>query len=140
MGKAQKKRNTRRHNPVRVPDSHLQHGLAVAAASTPANKREALVPVIEKVCPSLDLGDQASDDSHLLLGPLDLSLTIGNDSQLASQDIQERIWACAAVSNLIQNDSSTRRLLQGKNVVGILISRLGDDVDEVVIEAAGALR
>jgi hypothetical protein len=54
--------------------------------------------------------------------------------------VQERIWACAAVSNLIQNDSSTRRLLQGKNVVGVLISRLGDEVDEVAIEAAGALR
>ena len=54
--------------------------------------------------------------------------------------MQERIWACAAVSNLIQNDSSTRRLLQGKNVVGALIARLSDDVEEVVIEAAGALR
>lgn len=107
MGKSQKKRAMRRHNPVRVPDSHLQHGLATAAASTSESKREAVVPVIEK---------------------------------LASQDVQERIWACAAVSNLIQNDSSTRRLLQGKNVVGALIARLSDNVEEVVVEAAGALR
>jgi hypothetical protein len=49
MGKTQKKRAMRRHNPVRVPDSHLQHGLAVAAASTPAGKRDAVVPVMEKV-------------------------------------------------------------------------------------------
>jgi hypothetical protein len=53
---------------------------------------------------------------------------------------QERIWACAAVSNLIQNDSGTRRLLQGKNIVGALIARLGDESEEVVVEAAGALR
>ncbi|KIM19857.1 hypothetical protein M408DRAFT_30863 [Serendipita vermifera MAFF 305830] len=94
----------RRHNPVRVPDSHLQHGLATAAASTPSAKRDAVLPVIEKA------------------------------------NVQERIWACAAVSNLIQNDSGTRRLLQGKNVVGALIARLGDESDEVVVEAAGALR
>ncbi|PVG00960.1 ARM repeat-containing protein [Serendipita vermifera] len=97
----------RRHNPVRVPDSHLQHGLATAASSTPANKKEALIPVIEK---------------------------------LSSADVQERIWACAAISNLIQNDSSTRRLLQGKNVVGALITRLKDDSQEVIVEAAGSLR
>ncbi|CAG8581852.1 15378_t:CDS:2 [Acaulospora colombiana] len=107
MGKTQKKRAMRRHNPVRVPDSHLQHGLATAAASTPANKKEALIPVIEK---------------------------------LSSSDVQERIWACAAISNLIQNDSSTRRLLQGKNIVGALIARLKDDSEEVIVEAAGSLR
>ena len=52
----------------------------------------------------------------------------------------ERKWACVAVSNLIQNDSSTRRLLQGKNVVGGLITRLSDGEEEVVVEAGGALR
>jgi hypothetical protein len=61
-------------------------------------------------------------------------------TQLGSTVVQERIWACAAVSNLIQNDSGTRRLLQGKNVVGALIARLGDESEEVVVEAAGALR
>jgi len=50
MGKTQKKRAMRRHNPVRVPDSHLQHGLATATASTPSVKRDAVLPVIEKVC------------------------------------------------------------------------------------------
>jgi hypothetical protein len=43
------------------------------------------------------------------------------------------------VSNLIQNDPSTRRLLQGKNVVGALITRLTDSEEEVV-EAVGTLR
>ena len=31
-------------------------------------------------------------------------------------------------------------MLQSKNVVGELITRLSDDVDEVVMESAGALR
>lgn len=59
---------------------------------------------------------------------------------MESADPTERKWACVAVSNLIQNDPSTRRLLQGKNVVGALISRLTDSEEEVVVEAVGALR
>ena len=59
---------------------------------------------------------------------------------MESTDLAERKWACVAVSNIIQNDPSTRRLLQGKNVVGILITRLSDSEEEVVVEAAGALR
>ena len=60
--------------------------------------------------------------------------------QMESTDVAERKWACVAVSNLIQNDPSTRRLLQGKNVVGALITRLTDSEEEVVVEAVGALR
>lgn len=60
--------------------------------------------------------------------------------KMESPDPLERKWACVAVSNLIQNDPSTRRLLQGKNVVGALITRLSDSEEEVVIEAVGALR
>jgi hypothetical protein len=59
---------------------------------------------------------------------------------MESTDPAERKWACVAVSNIIQNDPSTRRLLQGKNVVGILITRLSDSEEEVMVEAAGALR
>lgn len=59
---------------------------------------------------------------------------------MESTDAAERKWACVAVSNLIQNDPSTRRLLQGKNVVGALITRLTDSEEEVVVEAMGALR
>jgi hypothetical protein len=59
---------------------------------------------------------------------------------MESTDGSERKWACVAVSNIIQNDPSTRRLLQGKNVVGSLITRLSDSEEEVVVEAAGALR
>lgn len=33
-----------------------------------------------------------------------------------------------------------RRLFQGRNVVGALIERLSDNVDDVVVEASGALR
>ncbi|EIW86944.1 ARM repeat-containing protein [Coniophora puteana RWD-64-598 SS2] len=105
MGKSQKKRAMRRHNPMRVPDSHLPKGLDSAAASS--SKKEVILPIIQK---------------------------------LESVDGAERHWACVAVSNLIQNDPSTRRLLQGKNVVGALINRLTDSEEEVWIEAAGALR
>ncbi|TBU46133.1 ARM repeat-containing protein [Dichomitus squalens] len=105
MGKSQKKRNMRRHNPMRVPDSHLPKGLASAAATS--SKNEAILPIIQK---------------------------------LESVDPSERKWACVAVSNIIQNDPSTRRLLQGKNIVGALITRLSDSEEEVVVEAAGSLR
>ncbi|EJD54408.1 ARM repeat-containing protein [Auricularia subglabra TFB-10046 SS5] len=105
MAKSQKQRTSRRHNPTRVPDSHLPKGLdAAAQAST---KAQAVLPIIQK---------------------------------LESADVADRVWACAAVCNLIQNDPSTRRLLQGKNIVGVLITRLSDSEDEVVVEAAGALR
>ncbi|THH03370.1 hypothetical protein EW145_g6312 [Phellinidium pouzarii] len=105
MGKSQKMRATRRHNPVRVPDSHLPKGLEAAEATS--SRKDAVLPIIQK---------------------------------LESAEAQERTWACSAVSTLIQNDPSTRRLLQGKNIVGVLINRLSDSVEEVVVEAAGALR
>ncbi|KZS92874.1 ARM repeat-containing protein [Sistotremastrum niveocremeum HHB9708] len=105
MGKSQKKRSMRRHNPVRVPDSHLPKGLASANATS--EKRDNVLPVMQK---------------------------------LESAEASDRVWACAAVCNLIQNDPSTRRLFQGKNIVKALITRLSDSVDEVVVEAAGALR
>jgi uncharacterized protein YdcH (DUF465 family) len=59
---------------------------------------------------------------------------------MGSPDSADRKWACVAVSNLIHNDPSTRRLLQGRNVVGALITRLTDNEEEVVAEAVGALR
>ncbi|GLB35792.1 putative ARM repeat-containing protein [Lyophyllum shimeji] len=105
MGKSQKKRSMRRHNPMRVPDSHLPKGLA--SASSTSSKTEAILPILQK---------------------------------MESPDASERKWACVAVSNLIQNDPSTRRLLQGKNIVGALITRLTDSEEEVIVEAAGSLR
>ncbi|KAF9024118.1 hypothetical protein BDZ89DRAFT_1069368 [Hymenopellis radicata] len=95
----------RRHNPMRVPDSHIPKGLA--SASSASSKSEAILPIIQK---------------------------------MESPDAAERKWACVAVSNLIQNDPSTRRLLQGKNIVGALITRLTDNEEEVVVEAMGSLR
>lgn len=59
---------------------------------------------------------------------------------MESPEAADRKWACVAVSNLIQNDPSTRRLLQGKNIVGALIARLTDSEEEVVLEAMGSLR
>lgn len=109
---------------MRVPDSHLPKGLASASASS--SKGEVILPIMQKVSPSLARGciDRAH---HELL-------------QLESLDPTERKWACVAVSNLIHNDPSTRRLLQGRNIVGALITRLTDSEEEVVIEAAGSLR
>ncbi|KAL7420131.1 hypothetical protein Q5752_005097 [Cryptotrichosporon argae] len=61
-------------------------------------------------------------------------------AKLKSPEYADRTWACAAVCNLVQNDAATRRLFQSRNVVGELIERLSDSVDEVVVEASGALR
>ncbi|KAF9055965.1 armadillo-type protein [Panaeolus papilionaceus] len=105
MGKSQKKKAMRRHNPVRVPDSHLPKGLT--AASESSSKSTEILPIIQK---------------------------------MESPDAAERKWACVAVCNIIQNDPSTRRLLQGKNIVGSLITRLTDSEEEVVVEAVGTLR
>ncbi|EUC56681.1 ARM-like repeat protein, putative, partial [Rhizoctonia solani AG-3 Rhs1AP] len=107
MGKTQKKKAMRRHNPMRVPDSHIPKGLEPATNSSQKDKVEAVLPIIQK---------------------------------MNSEDVAERTWACAAVSNLIQNDPATRRLLQGKNVIGALITRLSDSSEEVAAEATGALR
>ncbi|OWT35607.1 hypothetical protein C362_06798 [Cryptococcus neoformans Bt1] len=107
MGKAQVKKKTQgwRHNPVRVPDSHLGSGKGEGKADP--QKEKQMLPILNK---------------------------------LKSPEYSDRTWACAAISNLIQNDAATRRLFQGKNVVGELIERLSDSVDEVVVEASGALR
>jgi hypothetical protein len=51
MGKSQKKRAMRRHNPVRVPDNHLPTGLAAASAAS--TKNQAILPIIQKVRVSL---------------------------------------------------------------------------------------
>ena len=49
MGKSQKKRAVRRHNPMRVPDSHIPKGLQPAAESSQKDKVEAVLPIIQKV-------------------------------------------------------------------------------------------
>ena len=143
MGKSQKKRAMRRHNPMRVPDSHLPKGLA--AASSSSNKTEAVLPIIKKV----ELLFSFLFDESPLIWIVHPSYVmciyvyvwyVFPSFQMESADPVERKWACVAISNLIYNDPSTRRLLQGKNVVGTLIGRLTDSEEEVVVEAAGALR
>lgn len=49
MAKAQKggKHKQRRHNPVRVPDTHLGSGVKVAEATS--DKKGQVIPVLEKV-------------------------------------------------------------------------------------------
>jgi hypothetical protein len=60
--------------------------------------------------------------------------------KLKAPEAADRTWACAAIGNLISEDAAMRRLFQGRNVVGALIERLSDDVDDVVVEASGTLR
>jgi len=137
---------------MRVPDSHLPKGLA--AASSSSNKNESVLPIIKKVRAqffSLLFYYLSEGSSPLILDATPFAcaraqhllctyaLCMGS-FQMESPDPVERKWACVAVSNLIYNDPSTRRLLQGKNVVATLIGRLTDSEEEVVVEAAGALR
>lgn len=50
MGKAQVKKKTQgwRHNPVRVPDSHLGSGKAEGRADP--QKEKQMLPILNKVC------------------------------------------------------------------------------------------
>jgi hypothetical protein len=137
MGKAQKKKKTQawRHNPIRVPDSHLPSGKGEVPADP--SKEKQMLPVLNKVCPawSACILRQAQRANWR-----DGRMTDDADLQLKSPEYADRTWACSAICNLIQNDPATRRLFQARNVVGELIERLSDDVDEVVVEASGALR
>ena len=47
MGKSQKKKVMRRHNPMRVPDSHLPHRLASASQSS--SKSNEILPILQRV-------------------------------------------------------------------------------------------
>jgi len=47
MGKSQKRKAMRRHNPVRVPDNHLPPGLGSAAETS--RKRDQIPPILQKV-------------------------------------------------------------------------------------------
>ncbi|KAH9816273.1 armadillo-type protein [Melampsora americana] len=70
------------------------------------------------------------------------------DSSLAildhvrSETPADRVWSIAAISNLILSSASTRRLLQSKNLVSLLIERLNLDQShpQILIETTGALR
>lgn len=86
-------------------------------------------------------------DAHLGAGKIEGKVQPEKERQvlpvlnkLRSAEHADRTWACAAICNLISGDAATRRLFQGRNVVGELIERLSDSVDEVVVEASGALR
>ncbi|TIA89099.1 hypothetical protein E3P99_02242 [Wallemia hederae] len=57
-----------------------------------------------------------------------------------SANSNERVWACAATSNLIANDPSTRRLLQSRGIISLLIQRLSDSEPDVINESTGSLR
>lgn len=149
MGKQQqtKKKQDRRearHNPVRVPDAHLGQGAGSAKAHP--DKEQAVLPIIEKVSPLISTFEAEGGGKKEEGRRCELELTfpflpfLCCFLQLSAPDAADRVWACAAVSNLIQNDPSTRRLLQGKNIVGALITRLTDSTEDVVVEAAGALR
>ncbi|KAK9900905.1 hypothetical protein P389DRAFT_193157 [Cystobasidium minutum MCA 4210] len=62
--------------------------------------------------------------------------------KLSSDSADDRLWATAATSHILSSaDSGTRRSLQSKNIVGLLIQRLEDQQSvEIQAEACGALR
>lgn len=63
-------------------------------------------------------------------------------TQLSSDSADDRLWATAATSHILSGaDSGTRRALQSKNIVGLLINLLDDPASvEVQAETCGALR
>ncbi|ORY72381.1 hypothetical protein BCR35DRAFT_307647 [Leucosporidium creatinivorum] len=61
--------------------------------------------------------------------------------KLRSDKPDERIWASAALSNILLTlPPVTLRLLLSKNLIGLLIERLTDAEESVAVEALGALR
>jgi hypothetical protein len=67
MGKAQKKKKTQawRHNPIRVPDSHLPAGKGEGSADP--SKEKQTVPVLAKVRPPPILFQAITGDAELML-------------------------------------------------------------------------
>jgi hypothetical protein len=62
-------------------------------------------------------------------------------AQLSSENPSDRLWAASAISHILgAADAGTRRALQSKNIVGLLLERLQDKELEVQVEATGALR
>jgi hypothetical protein len=106
----------RRHNPIRVPDSHLPSGSSRAEGSNStstsnnnsgSNNQQQLLPVLQK---------------------------------LTSSSPSDRAWSASTISTLISNDPATRRLFLGKNVLEKLVGLLSDGVGSVRVEGSGALR
>lgn len=73
---------------------------------------------------------------------LSLILCVLSLTQLSSDSADDRLWATAATSHILSGaDSGTRRALQSKNIVGLLINLLDDAASvEVQAETCGALR
>lgn len=79
-----------------------------------------------------DTHQKSSKDNHTQVIPV--------LEKFKSPNANERVWACAATSNLIANDPSTRRLLQSRGLIYLLIERLTDDEPDVINESTGSLR
>ncbi|KAL8276569.1 hypothetical protein RQP46_011059 [Phenoliferia psychrophenolica] len=61
--------------------------------------------------------------------------------KLRSTEVDERVWASAALSGMLLDlPAVTLRLLLSRNLIGLLIERLADSSDSVVVESLGALR
>ena len=100
----------RRHNPIRIPDSHLPSGSTHPSGSHPTS---------------------TTTTSSQLLPVL---------SKLSSTSDSDRAWAASTISTLISNDPATRRLFLGKNVLEKLVNLLSDASGAVRVEGSGALR
>lgn len=80
-------------------------------------------------------------DNFTLIWMLELMPFFSAILQLSSDSADDRLWAVAATSHILASaDPGTRRALQSKNIVGLLLERLSDNQVEVQAEACGALR
>lgn len=104
----------RRHNPIRVPDSHLPSGSSRVESSN-----------------SNSTNNNTSGSTQQLLPVL---------QKLTSTSPSDRAWSASTISTLISNDPATRRLFLGKNVLEKLVGLLSDGVGSVRVEGSGALR
>ncbi|KAG8712185.1 hypothetical protein FRC11_000782, partial [Ceratobasidium sp. 423] len=93
MGKVQKKKAMRRHNPMRVPDSHIPKGLESAEKSSQKDKVEAVLPIIQKYVLQIYTWGCAAKSERS-----QLSTTLQNvldDPKSAPEKVQELVYEFA---------------------------------------------
>ncbi len=69
-----------------------------------------------------------------------LSRPFSRPAQLNSADASDRSWALSAITNLTASNPALRRLFLAHALIALLIDRLTDSVENVVVEATGCLR
>lgn len=60
-------------------------------------------------------------------------------SKLAAGEIEDRTWAAAAISNIVQDEEGAKQLMSS-DVVSALLLAIKDSSNKLVLESIGALR